>query len=125
VKKAELHAAISRGYREIAALTGAKCSAKACPDMAHKAYRCCDALHCRMTIEHAANAWGIKLPVAGHPLPLMGPSGCTALPHLRPWCSLHHCQIQAAGTTNDRPWDRRYFRLRNKLLRLEQQLADL
>jgi proline iminopeptidase len=40
-------------------------------------------------------------------------------------CSLHQCQIQAAGTTKDRKWDAQYFRLRTKLLRLEQQLTEL
>jgi hypothetical protein len=56
---------------------------------------------------------------------LMGPTGCTALPHLRPWCTLHQCQIQETGSTKDRSWDAKYFRLRNKLIRLEQQLAAM
>jgi hypothetical protein len=55
----------------------------------------------------------------------MGPTGCTALPHLRPWCTLHQCQIQATGSTKDRKWDAKYFRLRNQLTRLEQQLAEM
>ena len=125
MKKGELRAAISRGYREIAELTGDRCGPDKCPDMAHKAYRCCDQLHCQMTIEHAHKEWGIRLPTTGHQFPLMGPNGCTALPHLRPWCTLHQCQIQASGTTKDREWDRKYFRLRNRVVRLEQQLAEL
>jgi hypothetical protein len=69
--------------------------------------------------------WGIRLPTTGHQLPLMGPTGCTALPHLRPWCTLHQCQIQETGSTKDRGWDAKYFGLRNKLTRLEQQLAAM
>ena len=81
--------------------------------------------HCQMTIDHAYKDWGIRLPTTGHQLPLMGPTGCTALPHLRPWCTLHQCQIQETGSTKDRSWDAKYFRLRNKLIRLEQQLAAM
>jgi hypothetical protein len=79
----------------------------------------------QMTIDHAYKDWGIKLPTTGHQFPLMGPTGCTALPHLRPWCTLHQCQIQATGSTKDRNWDAKYFRLRNQLTRLEQQLAEM
>ncbi|MBV9827412.1 MAG: hypothetical protein JO001_17370 [Alphaproteobacteria bacterium] len=124
MKKGELRAAISRLYREMSELTRTKCGGRACPDMIHKAYRCCDRLHCEMTIEHAEKDWGIRLPTSGHQFPLMGPAGCTAAPHLRPWCTLHQCQIQAVGSTNDPSWDRKYFRLRNKLIQLERQLAE-
>jgi hypothetical protein len=79
----------------------------------------------RLTIDHAYKDWGIRLPTTSHQLPLMGPTGCTALPHLRPWCTLHQCQIQETGSTKDRGWDAKYFRLRNKLTRLEQQLAAM
>ena len=62
---------------------------------------------------------------AASPPVMMGPTGCTALPHLRPWCTLHQCQIQATGSTKDRKWDAKYVRLRNQLTRLEQQLAEI
>jgi len=125
MKKGELRATISRGYREMSELTKVKCGGDKCPGMGDKAYRCCDQLHCQMTIDHAYKAWGIRLPTTGHQFPLMGPTGCTALPHLRPWCTLHQCQIQATGSTKDRKWDAKYFRLRNQLTRLEQQLAQM
>jgi hypothetical protein len=125
MKKGELRAAISRGYREMSELTKVKCGGRACPDMEHKAYRCCDAMHCQMTIDHALKEWGVRLSTTGHQFPLMGPTGCTASPHLRPWCTLHQCQIQASGTTKDREWDKKYFRLRNRLAQLERQLADM
>jgi hypothetical protein len=44
---------------------------------------------------------------------------------LRPWCTLHQCQIQATGSTKDRKWDAKYFSLRNRLTRLEQQLGEM
>ena len=125
MKKDELRAAISRGYREMSELTKVKCGGDKCPGVGNRAYRCCDRMHCQMTIDHAYKDWGIRLPTTGHQLPLMGPTGCTALPHLRPWCTLHQCQIQETGCTKDRAWDAKYFRLRNKLLRLEQQLAAM
>jgi hypothetical protein len=123
--KGELRAAISRGYREMSELTKVKCGGDKCPGVGNRAYRCCDRMHCQMTIDHAYKDWGIRLPTTGHQLPLMGPTGCTALPHLRPWCTLHQCQIQETGSTKDRSWDAKYFRLRNKLIRLEQQLAAM
>ena len=125
MEKGELRAAIARGYREMSELTKAKCGGKHCPDMVHKAYRCCDRLHCEMAIDHARKVWGIRLPTTGHQFPLMGASGCTALPHLRPVCTLHQCQIQATGSTTDRQWDARYFRLKNKLVQLERQLSEM
>ena len=123
--KGELRTAISRGYREMSELTKVKCGGDKCPGVGNRAYRCCDRMHCQMTIDHAYKDWGIRLPTTGHQLPLMGPTGCTALPHLRPWCTLHQCQIQETGCTKDRAWDAKYFRLRNKLIRLEQQLAAM
>ena len=125
MEKGELRAAISRGYREMSELTKVKCGGDKCPGVGNRAYRCCDRMHCQMTIDHAYKDWGIRLPSTGHQLPLMGPTGCTALPHLRPWCTLHQCQIQETGATKDRGWDAKYFRLRNKLIRLEQQLAAI
>src|SRR5437660_6545422 len=83
MKKGELRAAISRGYREMSELTKVKCGGDKCPGVGNRAYRCCDRMHCQMTIDHAYKDWGIRLPSTGHQLPLMGPTGCTALPHLR------------------------------------------
>ena len=123
--KGELRAAISRGYREMSELTKVKCGGDKCPGVGNRAYRCCDRVHREMTIDHAYKDWGIRSPTTGHQLPLMGPTGCTALPHLRLWCTLHQRQIQETGSTKDRGWDAKYFRLRNKLIRLEQQLAAM
>jgi hypothetical protein len=78
--KGELRAAISRGYREMSELTKVKCGGDKCPGVGNRAYRCCDRMHCQMTIDHAYKDWGISLPTTGHQLPLMGPTGCTAYP---------------------------------------------
>src|SRR5437588_1478759 len=72
MKKGELRATISRGYREISELTKVKCGGDKCPGMGDKAYRCCDQLHCQMTIDHAYKAWGIRLPTTGHQFPVDG-----------------------------------------------------
>ena len=84
MKKGELRATISRGYREMSELTKMKCGGDKCPGMGNKAYRCWDQLHCQMMIDHAYKDWGIRLPTTGHQFPLMGPTGCTALPHFAP-----------------------------------------
>ena len=51
--KGELRAAISRGYREMSELTKVKCGGDKCPGVGNRAYRCCDRMHCQMTIDHA------------------------------------------------------------------------
>ena len=49
-----------------------------------------------MAIALAEWRWGVELTPTGHPdLPLMGPDGCTAPPHLRPACSGHLCDETA------------------------------
>jgi hypothetical protein len=59
--KGELRAAISRGYREMSELTKVKCGGDKCPGVGNRAYRCCDRMHCQMTIDHAYKDWGIRL----------------------------------------------------------------
>jgi hypothetical protein len=56
--KGELRAAISRGYREMSELTKVKCGGDKCPGVGNRAYRCCDRMHCQMTIDHAYKDWG-------------------------------------------------------------------
>ena len=53
MKKGELRTAISRGYREMSELTKVKCGGDKCPGVGNRAYRCCDRMHCQMTIDHA------------------------------------------------------------------------
>src|SRR5438477_11692392 len=80
MKEGELRAAISRGYREMSELTKVKCGGDKCPGVGNRAYRCCDRMHCQMTIDHAYKDWGIRLPTTGHQLPLMGPTAARHYP---------------------------------------------
>lgn len=75
-------------------------------------YSCCSKEYCEMALDYAAQR-GVELVVTGHErLPLMGEEGCTAPPHLRPLCSIHTCDIACNGTSGNKQWDRRYFKLR-------------
>jgi len=77
---------------------------------------CCDEMYCQMAIEYAKNEWGVELKTTDHPkLPLMGPTGCTAAPHLRPICTVHTCQINSVGTSGNAEWDQKYFTLREQI----------
>lgn len=78
---------------------------------------CCDSTACEMAIEYAKEEWGVELERTDHPtLPLMGPTGCTAAPHLRPLCTLHVCSIMGFGyKPNDEEWTNRYFELRERI----------
>src|SRR5262245_33861576 len=79
-------------YAQIAAHTLPECRACFNP------YSCCDPLYCESTIKFAAKKWGVELQRTTHPkLPLMGPTGCTAAPHLRPMCATHTCTMNSLG----------------------------
>lgn len=81
---------------------------------------CCSPEYCELTIEHARGSWGVELKRTGHAtLPLMGPTGCTVAPHLRPLCTLHACPINGLGTFKDQAKDDAYFELRAKIDELE------
>ena len=67
-----------------------------------------------MAIQYAKEEWGVQLEPTSHStLPLMGPSGCIAAPHLRPLCTLHTCAINGMGTSGNPQWDEKYFNLRD------------
>lgn len=87
-------------------------------------HSCCSGEYCLFTIEHAKNNWGVILAPTDHPnLPLMGPNGCTADPHLRPMCTMHTCDINGVGfKPGDEGWTIKYFRIRNKIADLEAQI---
>lgn len=69
-----------------------------------------------MAMQYADEEWGVKLEPTTHPnLPLMGPNGCNAAPHLRPLCTLHTCKINSIGTSGNTTWDERYFQLREQI----------
>lgn len=94
------------------------------------AYGCCDEMYCEQAIQWAKKQWGVVLKrvnglsVHGKPLPLMGPTGCTAAPHLRPICTVHTCEIASVGCKRGDPvWTGRYFVLREAIDELEMEQA--
>jgi hypothetical protein len=66
---------------------------------------------------YAQDKWGVTLERTDHPkLPLMGPNGCTAEPHLRPICTLHTCDVNSLGfKRGDEEWTRKYFEIRDEI----------
>ena len=110
-------------YAEMSALTAPECASVCrCP------HSCCSEEHCEETILWAKKRWGVDLnpkrtagqDTRGRPLPLLGPTGCVADPHLRPICTVHTCEINGIGCKRGDPaWTAKYFKLRDKLERLE------
>jgi hypothetical protein len=107
-------------YQAMADMTRPEC------DRCVNPHHCCDSMYCEHTIEYAREKWGVELERTGHPkLPLMGPDGCTAAPHLRPICAVHTCEIEKWGfKQGDRDWTERYFRLRDEISTLEWERED-
>lgn len=107
-------------YAEMAEMTLADCKVR-CRRIA----ACCSPEYCQMALKEAER-WHEPLEPTGNQMPLLGPTGCVAAPHLRPLCSLHHCDINSLGFhKTDREWTKRYFALRAKIDDIEMQLADL
>lgn len=96
-------------------------TAPECASVCLVPHGCCSIEYCELTLRNARRVWGIELPLTDHPdLPLMGPDGCTAAPHLRPLCTVHTCEISSHGfKRGDDAWTTRYFELRDELSLLE------
>lgn len=106
-------------YRDMAVLTSPECAGSCVVP-----HSCCQDYYCAETIQYAQESWGITLTPTGHErLPLMGPSGCVAAPHLRPICTVHTCDVANMGFKRrpqpDLQWTKRYFRLRAQIERAE------
>jgi hypothetical protein len=103
-------------YQQMAEHTQPKC-AQGCRSGPPLAFSCCDPMYCDMAIKYAKQCWDTTLEVTGHHrLPLMGPNGCTAAPHLRPLCTVHNCSINALACDPDDPeWTDEYFKLRDSI----------
>lgn len=102
-------------YQELANHTLPKCRTCRVP------LSCCSPEYCETAIEHAATKWGVVLVRTTHvKLPLMGPTGCTAAPHLRPLCTYHTCKVNSLGCEpGDPAWNDKYFQLRTDIDELE------
>jgi hypothetical protein len=106
-------------YAELAEATAAEC-AGAC----ERPHSCCAATYCHFAMEFAERNWGVVLSPTGHGrLPLMGATGCIALPHLRPLCTAHTCAVsQFGGKPGDDDWTERYFALQEAIAEIETAL---
>jgi hypothetical protein len=102
-------------YQEMADLTRPKCAGEG-KGGCRVPLSCCSPEYCEFAMEYAKKEYGVELVKTDHPkLPLMGPTGCTAAPYLRPMCSLHLCAINGIGLTGDKKFDADYYKLREKI----------
>ena len=95
-------------YAQLAALTQSECSG-ACA----RPRSCCEEKYCAFAIDFASKHWRVELSPTWHPaLPLMGDDGCTALPHLRPMCTAHTCEMCEHGEKRGDPaWTAHYHEI--------------
>lgn len=110
-------------YRKMYDHTKLKCHPPRCKSY-YTPMRCCSPEYCESTVQYAKDIWGVDLKITGHKdLPLMGPEGCTAEPHLRSICTVHDCLINSLGCDpGDDEWTARYFQLRQEINELEHDL---
>lgn len=106
-------------YQKMSDLTSPECAS-----VCVIPHSCCSPEYCHMTIQIAKEDWNVELSSTDHPtLPLMGPNGCTAAPHLRPICTVHACQVNSLGCKpNDLKWTKMYFKLRSNIDKLKWKL---
>lgn len=110
-------------YKKMYDHTRLKCHPPRCK-LYNTPMRCCSPEYCDAAIRHAKDIWNVDLKVTDHKeLPLMGPEGCIAEPHLRSICTVHDCMINSLGFDPvDTKWTKTYFRLRGKINKLEHDL---
>lgn len=79
-------------------------------------FSCCSLEYCEQADEYSQEQ-GVTIQRTDHPtLPFMGPNGCIVLPHLRPCCTVHTCDVASLGFHKSDPdWTDRYWELRGKL----------
>jgi hypothetical protein len=112
-------------YQNVADLTKDQCRISGSTCKAE--VPCCRAVHCEEAIRYAAAYWNVTLVPTGHDsLPLMGGTGCVAAPHLRPICSIHHCEISSVGVFVAAPpyVTDRYFELRDQIEDLDYEVLE-
>jgi hypothetical protein len=106
-------------YVEMAKLTQPLCAgegAGAC----RAPHSCCSPEYCEMAMERAVEIGQPLVPTSHPTLPLMGPNGCIAPPHVRPLCTAHVCCINGFGCNPaDARWTKRYFALRERICSAE------
>ena len=103
-------------------------------------YSCCDSTYCAIAMEQAREFWKAdlkKLMTEDYknkktPLWFMNlggdtskPIGCVIQPYLRISCTLHVCSVNSIGfKPNDPVWNKKYFKLRAELDKLERERYD-
>jgi hypothetical protein len=108
-------------YRRMADFTAPLCGPEWCGSTGAAQTKCCSAFYCKIALDRAEE-FGVDLEMTDHPeLPLMGETGCTAPPYLRPACTLHHCKIYCLGILPSRPdLTAEYFLLRAEVMDAEE-----
>ena len=106
-------------YAELAAHTEPECAARC-----ERPLTCCEERYCEIAMDFARRYWNVDLPPTWHRvLPLMGPGGCTAAPHLRPICTAYTCEVcQHGEKRGDAAWTERYRELCASIATLEAKL---
>ena len=112
-----------RAYAQMASHTQDKCGADCEEERPH---RCCDRIFCLNVEKFARQNWGVNLKFTRNKsAPLLGSAGCTAAPHLRPWCTIYVCRRAKFGKCiRDKKWDAKYRRLHSRILTLENELIQ-
>ncbi|CAA6606449.1 hypothetical protein MTBLM1_90118 [Rhodospirillaceae bacterium LM-1] len=107
-------------YRRMAEHTAQECAAPS-EFGCKRAFACCHPAICFTVIAWAKEKWGVELAPTGHErLPLMGPDGCIAAPHLRPTCSVHACcMVEYGEKPGDPDWTRAYAELLAEIKEIE------
>ena len=103
-------------YRQMAEHTKPECGACTVPN------DCCAPEYCGMAERWARDKWGVDLTPLKRPgrLPFLQNNECVVLPHLRPLCTLHTCDVNAfGGKLGDEEWTDHYFHLRTQIDYLE------
>ena len=101
-------------YQQMADLTRPLCG------LCRRPNSCCSKEHCEQAKLFAKEFWGIDLVEPDKKLrpdvPYLGLEGCIVAPHLRPCCTVHHCQIYSLGFFIDQPQlTLDYFKLRAEI----------
>ena len=105
--------ALKHLYQEMYDLTHPECGKCLIP------YSCCNSQYCELARARALE-FGIVLSDVNSDIPFLGPTGCIVEPYLRPLCTVHTCNIASFGhSPNSLKWDRKYWKLRNKIDKAE------
>ncbi len=73
-----------------------------------------------MAIQIAKDEWGVDIQDTGNTkLPLIGPEGCIAPPHVRPLCAAHVCEGTLMRQSLE--FQDEYFKIRDRISALEFQ----